>query len=64
MILFVFTVPFSYLSFILATRFGLGDWIRYFLYGLFLFVLAAIAYGINTHGDVLQGVFWLSLIHI
>ncbi len=58
MILFVFTVPFSYLSFILATRFGLGDWIRYFLYGLFLFVLAAIAYGISTHGDVLQGVFW------
>lgn len=57
-VLFIFTVPFSYLTFILASRFGLKDWVSGFLYGIFGFILALMIYGISTQGTVLQGIFW------
>ena len=56
--LFIFTVPFSYLTFILSSRFGLGEWLKYFLYGIGIFVLGIAAYGISAHQDFLEGVFW------
>ncbi|MCR1900199.1 putative ABC exporter domain-containing protein [Irregularibacter muris] len=58
MALFLFTVPFSYLTFVLSTRFGFKKWLHYFLYGLVIFILMAIGYGIYIQQDLLQGVFW------
>ncbi|MFZ7132483.1 MAG: putative ABC exporter domain-containing protein [Eubacteriales bacterium] len=59
MSLTIFTVPFSFLSFILASRFGLKKWLFLFLYGIAFIIVAAIGYGIYIHQDIMQGAVWV-----
>lgn len=56
--LFIFTVPFSYLTFVLSTRFGLREWLHYFLYAIMIFILGSIAYGIYSQQNLVEGIFW------
>lgn len=57
-VLFIFSVPFTFLSFILSSRFGLKRWLQYFLYGLVFLVLGGMVYGVYIHQDFLSGLLW------
>lgn len=54
----IFTIPFSYLTFILSSRFGLKEWLHYFLYAVVVFILGLIGYGVYIHQDIIAGLFW------
>ncbi len=56
--LFIFTVPFSYLTFVLSTRFGLREWLHYILYAIVIFILGSIAFGIYNQQNILDGLFY------
>ena len=46
------------MTFILSSRFGLKEWLHYFLYAVVVFILGLIGYGVYIHQDIIAGLFW------